>query len=192
MQTKPTTLWRLRRPLLGLAVALISAAAWAQASGPYQYYPILPCRAYDSRFVGSPPAPSPVHAGEERALRIKDPGACGVPVDAKAVSVNLTVTEPTTCGDLRVAPTGSIPFPNVSTLNYGLPPQTVANGAIVPLGETPDTQTNDLRVLGAMCDPAGQYHVIVDVTGYFRRAPRTTAGAQIEGAAPVEGAAERY
>jgi hypothetical protein len=80
-----------------------------------------------------------------------------VPATARAVSVNVTVTGPTSAGNLRLFPAGG-PEPLASTLNYaaGL---TRANNAIVGLraGEL------SLRVGQA----SGTVHVIVDVNGYF-------------------------
>lgn len=98
-------------------------------------------------------------------------GKCGIPQPAAAVSLNLTVTQPNApAGDLRIAPMG-VSFPNVSTLNY-LGGDTLANGAIVPLGNVPQGQ-KDFQVLGAGCGPSGctntfTYHLISDVTGYFQ------------------------
>ena len=53
-------------------------------------------------------------------------------VEAAAVSINVTITQPTASGDLRVHP-GESAIPLVSTINYR-PGQTRANNAIVPLG----------------------------------------------------------
>ncbi len=76
-----------------------------------------------------------------------------------AVSVNLTVTDPTTAGHLRVY-TGGTPLPLVSAINYG-PGQTRANNAVVALGPSGD--------LTVYCGQAsGTVDLILDVDGYFR------------------------
>jgi hypothetical protein len=153
--------------LVALAVtALVASRADAQG-GPYQYFAVSPCRAYDTRSAGSPPnGGGVINSATIRTFTIK--GSCGVPADAVAVSLNLTVTQPTApAGDLRIAPYPGA-FPNVSTLNY-LQNDTLANGAIVPLGASPGA---DFQVLGAGCAGASctntyTYHLIIDVTGYF-------------------------
>jgi len=82
-------------------------------------------------------------------------GINGVPADAKAVSVNLTVTTPRSAGYLTAYPCG-IAQPQTSNLNYKAD-QTVAVSAIVNVG------TN-----GQICVfNSERTHVIVDVQGYF-------------------------
>jgi hypothetical protein len=156
---------------LSLAVlagtALVSEKAEAQ---PYQYFAVSPCRAYDTR------DPNPaingggaINSATIRSFLLKT--KCGIPQGAAAVSLNLTITQPSApAGDLRIAPTG-VAFPDVSTLNY-VQNDTIANGAIVPLGNVSAGQ-NDFQVLGAgcagaTCSSAYTYHLIIDVTGYFQ------------------------
>ena len=86
-------------------------------------------------------------------------GHCGIPSTAKALSVNVTVTQSTAIGDLRLlAGGGSLPL--VSTINYGTG-QTRANNAVTSLGATG---------LAIRCDQATgtTVQVIVDVNGYFQ------------------------
>jgi hypothetical protein len=74
------------------------------------------------------------------------------------VVVNVTVTEPTTAGNLRFYPAG-LPVPPTSALNYAAA-QTRANNATLALGSA--------GALDALCSQAwGTAHVIVDVTGYY-------------------------
>lgn len=155
------------------AAAFLSGVAEAQA-GPYQFYAVSPCRAYDTRNGATLPL-GVIAAGQVRAFKIK--GICGVPTDAAAASLNLTVIQPTGWGDLRIAPynAGAIGdpnsyFPNVSTSNY-VYLENLANGAIVPLTAVPTAPENyDFMVIGAMCCavPPLQYHIAIDVTGYFK------------------------
>jgi hypothetical protein len=84
-------------------------------------------------------------------------GVCGVPPDAVSAALNVTVTQPSAAGDLRLYPAGS-PLPGTSTINFGAG-QTRANNAILSLGGGAVTVHNDA---------GGAVHVIVDVTGYFR------------------------
>ncbi|MFB7466542.1 hypothetical protein ACFCZ1_24130 [Streptomyces sp. NPDC056224] len=84
-------------------------------------------------------------------------GRAGVPSTAKAVALNVTVTEPNSDGHLIVYPSGS-QAPNASNLNFTAG-QTIANSVIVPIG--PDGKISIRN--GAW---AGT-HVVVDVVGYY-------------------------
>lgn len=86
-------------------------------------------------------------------------GPCGIPPEADAVAINVTVTQPTAGGHLTIYPAG-VPLPVASTINYSAG-QTRANNAIVPLG------TNDSLVVFSG-QPSGTTHFLIDVVGYFR------------------------
>jgi len=74
------------------------------------------------------------------------------------VAVNLTVTQPSAQGNLRLYPAGQT-VPSTSSLNY-MPGQTRANNAIVGLSPS--------GALTVRCSQAsGTAHVVLDVTGYF-------------------------
>jgi hypothetical protein len=119
------------------------------------FHTVAPCRAVDTRSA-SLGGPSPVAAGSDRVFTLA--GACGVPASAKAVSLNLTVTQPTAQGNVRLYPAGAAFPPTVSTLNYSAS-QTRANNAVASL--------NALGQVAVRCSPSGTVHVIVDVNGYF-------------------------
>jgi len=86
-------------------------------------------------------------------------GQCGIPATARALSLNVTVTQPGAAGDLRFFPGGSV-VPLVSTINYRAG-QSRANSAVAVLGAA-----GDLTVL---CDQgAGTVQLILDVNGYFQ------------------------
>src|SRR5262249_12992817 len=93
-------------------------------------FTVTPCRVIDTRNATGPYG-GPALAG--RSLRSLLLGAqCGILVGASAVSLNVTVTQSTAAGDVRLFAGGST-LPLVSTLNYGLG-QTRANNATVTLG----------------------------------------------------------
>jgi serine protease len=115
------------------------------------FYSVNPCRVIDTRLSGGA-----VACGTERAITIVG-GACGVPSGANAVSLNVTVTEASAAGNLRVYAAGT-PAPVVSTLNY-LAGVNRANNAVAPL--------NAAGQIAVFCAPVGATHVIVDVNGYF-------------------------
>ena len=120
------------------------------------FYTVAPCRVLDSRQLAGPWGGTPLAAGEERGLTLG--GACGIPVTAQAVSINITAVDATTSGHLRIFPAGS-PRPTTSVVNFptGL---TRANNAIVQLGSA-------AAVTLFSGQPAGTVHVVVDVNGWF-------------------------
>jgi hypothetical protein len=82
-------------------------------------------------------------------------GRAGVPADAAAAMLNVTVTEPAGTGYLTVFPCGTPP-PVASNLNYAVG-QTVANAVFARLGAS-----------GQVCLYSQHAtHLVVDVGGYF-------------------------
>lgn len=141
----------------GLA-ALAPAPAAAQAGGPFQYFALTPCRVVDTRNAAGTDG-GPRLTGNAAARNFQMQGTCGVPVGAKAVTINVTIVSPTSSGFLTLWPSG-ITQPTVSTINFATTDTALANGAIVPLS----TNTDDLSVF---MGGAGATHVVIDVTGYF-------------------------
>jgi hypothetical protein len=124
---------------------------------PQPLYTLTPCRVVDTRGPAGPLGGPALQAGQDRTFVLR--GACGVPSTAKAVSVNITVTQPTDAGDLRVFPAGS-ELPLVSSINYS-PGQTRANNAVLTLGTG--------GAVTIHCDQAtGSVHFLLDVNGVFQ------------------------
>jgi glucose/arabinose dehydrogenase len=118
------------------------------------FHTVVPCRAVDTRVADRPALAA---AGPDRTFVLA--GKCGIPSGAKSVALNLTVTQPTTIGDLRLYPGGGT-VPSTSTINYGAG-QTRANNAVVLLGTGGD--------FTVQCDQSsGSVDIIVDVNGYFQ------------------------
>jgi hypothetical protein len=162
----------LRVPLLvavaaSAVIALGGKPAQAQANGPYQYFPVTPCRVLDTRQVSSQTTGNPLPNPGPYDFRFQ--GNCGIPNGAKAVTLNCTVVSPTAQGDLRLYPFGA-PYVVVSTLNYPAGEPALANGAIVPLATVSVSTDKDLRTVIGMNGPpgTGTIHLVVDVTGYFQ------------------------
>jgi hypothetical protein len=154
----------LREPAETFRVSLSSpvgaAVAYAQATGrihdPGNYFSVTPCRVLDTRGPAGDYGGPALVAGQSRAFTLA--GRCGIPASATAVAVNLTVTQPSAQGNLRLYPAGAA-LPNTSSLNY-VSGQTRANNAIVGLGPA--------GALAIRCSQgAGTAHVVLDVTGYF-------------------------
>jgi hypothetical protein len=136
--------------------ALGMAAEASAQTGPYQFYALTPCRVVDTRGATGVNG-GPALGTARRDFQIR--GFCGVPTTAKAVSLNVTVTNATAVSYLTLWPAGQAP-PGVSTINFDATVSALANGAIVGLS----TATRDLSVTNAN----GSVHVILDVTGYFQ------------------------
>lgn len=125
-------------------------------SGPYQYFPLSPCRAADTRGATATNGGPPLSTAT-RNFQIR--GLCGVPTTAKAASLNVTVTNSSASSWLTIWPS-NVAKPFVSMINFEPADPALANGIIVGLG----TATQDLSVANAI----GSVHVIVDITGYFQ------------------------
>jgi uncharacterized repeat protein (TIGR01451 family) len=122
-------------------------------AGNLDFHTLTPCRLLDTRSGGGPP----LDAGSVSSYFAYG-GPCGVPGTAKAIAVNVAVTQPTETGNLKLYPYG-LPVPVVSTINYAAG-QTRGNNAVVSLNEFGDLA---IRV----SQPSGTVHVILDVFGYF-------------------------
>jgi hypothetical protein len=145
------------------AIALLAAAGPGAADGPFQFHSLTPCRVIDTRNSAQVQGGyGPIlTSGVERMFPIQ--GNCGVPVGAKAATVNVTAVSPTNQGRFTLYPSG-IATPQISTINF--PPATnLANGAIVPLADQ-SLEPNDLAVMPYVVG-SGQVHLVLDVTGYF-------------------------
>ena len=82
-------------------------------------------------------------------------GRAGVPADATAAVLNITVTNPQSDGFITVYPCGS-PLPNASNLNYTTN-QTTPNAVIAKIGDN-----------GQVCIyTLATTHLITDINGYF-------------------------
>jgi uncharacterized repeat protein (TIGR01451 family) len=121
------------------------------------YYTVAPCRLLDTRGAAGPYGGPPLGALSTRAFVAA--GRCGVPPEATALSFNITVTQSTAAGDLRVYP-GDIPPALVSVINYAAG-QTRANNGLTTLGAAGDFIVQSDQ-------PTGTVEVILDVNGYFR------------------------
>jgi hypothetical protein len=139
-----------RFALLTVLTAVLAVPAFAQ-TGPFQYFPLSPCRAVDTR---SGPA-----FGSDTTRNFQIRGVCGVPTTAKAVSLNVTITQATASSFLTVWPSGTT-RPVVSMINFEASDPALGNGVIVGVS----TNTQDLSVYNNF----GAVHVIIDVTGYFQ------------------------
>lgn len=131
-------------------------------TGPLPFFGIQPCRIVDTRpssgFTGAygPPA---MAANASRDFDLNSAPHCpGIPVNAEAYSINVTVTETTGLGDIRLWPTGSPPAIPVSTQNWPTAGLSLANAAVVPAGTGGSITA---YVAGSST------HLIIDINGYY-------------------------
>ena len=109
------------------------------------------------------PGPPPAAGGAVVRVPVAGAAASGVPVDAQAVGVNLTVTQPTAPGYVTAFPCGG-ELPPTSNLNYAAG-QTIAAFALVAPGAG-----------GAICLRTAQpAHLVVDISGYVPAGSTYTA-----------------
>lgn len=155
----------MRVAVLLLLAAVLAPAMPAGAAGPFRFYALTPCRIVDTRNAPGPTGGPALNHNTSRTFPIQ--GQCGVPSGAKAVALNVTITQPNGNGYLTLYPSDGAQ-PVVSNINFVANETALANGAIVPLGAA----APDLAVFAAVpfpqSSPPGRVHVILDVTGYFQ------------------------
>jgi hypothetical protein len=126
-------------------------------STPMDYFTLTPCRLVDTRNAAGPNGGPALAASSNRTFVLT--GACGVPATAKALSVNLTVTQPTASGFFTLFPANR-PAPTAASITF-VPGLTLSNNAIVSLA------IDGSGGLTVKNGSGGTAHFILDVTGYF-------------------------
>jgi hypothetical protein len=125
------------------------------ASGTF--FTLTPCRVADTRGPAGPTGGPALAANTTRTFPAA--GVCGIPSDAVAIAINVTVVEETNVGDLRLYGAGGA-VPSASTINFTAN-HVRANNAIIPLGTG-----GEIAVQTDM--PTGTTQFLFDVTGYFK------------------------
>jgi hypothetical protein len=118
------------------------------------FYTVNPCRVLDTRVSGTT-------LTSEVPLIVNIAGTCGVPLTAKAVSLNLTAVMASGQGFITLYP-GDITSPGTWTISF--PPfLNRANNAVIPLAWN---GSGTLAALAAISS-GGTVDMILDVTGYY-------------------------
>jgi len=116
-------------------------------------FSLSPCRLIDTRTADAPA----LKAGQARSFVVA--GKCGIPLSARVLSINVTVTAATFGGNLILYPSGS-DTPATTTIDYG-GGKIRANNAVVLLGNGSD--------FTVFCEQdSGTVQMIVDVNGYLQ------------------------
>jgi hypothetical protein len=136
----------------------MDGTAFAAPVRPTSLSLLTPCRLLDTRastgFLGGPA----LVANAPRLFPVG--GVCGIPATARAIAANVTVSDPTSDGLLRIH-ASDIGAPDATVINFRAR-QTRANNATIALG--PDAE---FTVRFETAASAGQVHVIVDVVGWY-------------------------
>lgn len=166
-----------RRLVVGIAAlaaaasgAIVMSSVSASAATPTgRFTQVSPTRIVDTRSaLGAPQGP----LAPEAIVKVQVTGAAGVPADATAVAVNLTLVEATKAGfaALWSQPTPGIAGPpSTSSVNASRAGQTVANMSVVSLSYDGS--------LNLYSSSGGQF--LIDVAGYWTPAAEATAGRYI-------------
>jgi hypothetical protein len=145
-----------------------------QSGTGFVFYPVTPCRVFDTRPAAGFPAPfgaPTMSAGQTRTFPVPQ-SSCGIPPNAAAYSMNFTVQPSGYLGVLTTWPSGQSK-PNTSTLN-SYTGTVVANAAILPAGANGaiDVYVSD------------KTDVIADINGYFAPSGTPTVGLQFTPVSP--------
>ena len=132
-----------------------AVAASAPAAG---LHTLAPCRVVDTRGSSGAWGGPALHPETERVITMA--GRCGVPAGARAVSVNVTVTQPAAVGSFRFFPGDGVP--SAATTIAFPAGRTRANNAILMLS------SSGSGTLAVRNDSAGPAHLIIDVNGYMQ------------------------
>lgn len=159
--------WFATTVVLSILATLLVTQAWHVSAAPGDadstFVPVPPCRLFDMR-QGEPPdfgKKTPLAAGEGNVHTQQvtgNVGNCvGIPSEATAVSMNVTIVSPTAQSNLRVFP-ANVPTPTASNLNW-LP------------GQSPTPNKVDVKLSSdgkiKLYNHAGTVNVLADVVGYY-------------------------
>jgi Subtilase family len=124
---------------------------------PLTFYTLTPCRIFDSRNPDGTYGGPVLTANLTRTFPVAP--QCGVPLSARAISVNVTVTASTADGALKLNP-ANIVVPAVGIVHYSAG-QTRANNSLLPVDSTTSIAITAVQA-------SGTAHGIVDINGYFQ------------------------
>jgi len=160
-------MWFTTGVVLTLFATLLVFSEWRADAAPGDadttFVPVAPCRLFDTRPGELPNGgkKSPLGAGESNVMLQKVTGSVGdcvgIPSDAKAVAMNVTIVGPTAQSNLRVFP-ADVQTPNASNLNW-------------LAGQSPTPNKVDVKLSAAgeikLYNHAGTVNVLADVVGYY-------------------------
>ncbi len=130
-------------------------------AGGFVFVPVNPFRTWDSRDTGLGRLPGGFVNRFTVLTDVND--IQQIPVEAIAVTYNLTVTDTLGAGYLALYPV-DIDWPGNSSINWTTNGQTIANGGTVAIGNF-EGVIGGIEVYNGPSSPGT--HFIIDITGYF-------------------------
>ena len=128
------------------------------SSAPTGFHILTLCRVIDTRKPNGAVGGPALAANRARTFPVA--GACGIPSNAIAVSVNSTVIGPSARGNLQIYPGNTAP-PLTSAVSFSAG-RTSANNGIVVLA------TDGRGTIGVNNNSAGTADFVLDVNGYYK------------------------
>lgn len=157
--TPPTNLWgsfRQNAARTGFLPNTPACSLSPPLSGPLGYFTMPPCRVVDTRNPPEPLGGPALTAQTTRAFSLG--GQCGIPADAKAVSLNVTVADQTAVGNLVLFP-GTGPAPGTNSISFPVGKNRADNVVVGLIGGVISVRDNQ---------SSGTVNVILDASGFFR------------------------
>ncbi len=128
-----------------------------------RFFTIVPCRMVDTRNANGPLGGPALISGQPRIFPIVS-SACGVPSTAKALSLNITVVQPTGGGVVELYP-GDAATPPTTSISFAAG-NVLANNGVIPLSRGGD---GSIAANATVAGPTpNQVHFILDANGYFQ------------------------
>jgi hypothetical protein len=162
-----------------------------QITGDLVYFPVAPCRLYDSRIATAVGLVGPMAPNTTRNISVNDSLAgqggnaagcdAGLNNDPPALAITLTAISPTGPGNLRTFPAGD-PVPLAATLVYN-------TGLLTSTGTVTPSCTSCGLELSIRNQGSGSTDVAVDVMGYFQAATFGPTNGTVWAAAHITGGA---
>lgn len=161
-----SVVWFVTGVVLAVVATAVVTDAWradaAAGGSDSTFVPMAPCRLFDFRAAPATVGPkgTPLGAGEANRYVQQVTGAngnCVIPVDAVAVSLNVTAVNPSASSFLSVFPDGET-TPNASNLNWGAGQAPIPNKVDVKLSPAG-------RIM--LYTESGTVGVIADAVGYY-------------------------
>ena len=143
------------------AGTLANGYYYGPAPAATKWYPLDPCRVVDTRLASGPLGGPVLSASQTRTFDVTTATpTCGSPSNAKALTVNYTLTDVMQSGDLRSF-AGNAPWTGTSALSFRLGQTRANNGHLLLASDGSGT----FQVTNAS---SGTVHFILDVNGYYR------------------------
>lgn len=125
-------------------------------SSSSKFFPVTPCRIVDTRDPDGPYGGPFLSGGVPRTFAVG--GVCGIPAEAKAVALNVTMTQGVQT-DSVVAYAGSGADPGTDVVHAAAGRTRASNVLVGIVGGVFSVRNRQIT---------GQVHVVIDVSGYFR------------------------